>query len=86
MKKSIIYKLDQIRLYTGAVALAYIFLDLLFCGLSSLLVPSSRLADYIASALALILAVVMVARHVRCRPLTREEKKEGLWFQVRLMK
>ena len=86
MKKSTIYKLDQLRLYTGVVGLAYIFLDMLFCYLSFLLFPTLRLASYLASAFALILAVMLVVRYVRCRPLTQEEKEAGLWFQIRLLK
>lgn len=84
MKKSAIYKLDQMRLYIGAIGLAYIPLDMLFCYLSSLLFPYSETAKYVASAFALTLAVMLVARHVRCRPLTQEEREEGLWFQIRL--
>lgn len=84
MKKSTVYKLDQIRLYIGVTGLVYIPLDLLFCHLSFLLLPTSQAAVYTASILAFILAVVLVVRHVRCRPLTQEEKEEGLWFQIRL--
>lgn len=84
MKKSTIYKLDQIRLYIGVVGLTYISLDLLFCYLSSLLFPYSETAKYVASAFALTLAVMLIVRHVRCRPLTQEEKEEGLWFQIHL--
>lgn len=86
MKQSTIHKLDQIRLYIGVTGLAYTFLDLLFCHSSSLLFPASQVASYIASILAFILAVVLVVRHVRCYPLTQEEKEAGLWFLVRLSK
>lgn len=86
MKKSTVYKLDQIRLYIGVTGLVYIPLDLLFCYLSSVLFPTSQAAIYSASILAFILAVVLVVRYVRCRPLTQEEKEEGLWFQIRLLR
>lgn len=84
MKHSTKYKLDQIRLYTCITGLAFIFLDKLLGKLSMFVFPHSEVASYTAGALAFIFAVVLVVRHVRCYPLTQEEKEEGLWFQIRL--
>jgi hypothetical protein len=44
------------------------------------------LAEESACVLAVLTSIIIVVRHVRCRPLTQEEKEEGIWFQVRLMK
>lgn len=84
MKQTTKYKLDQIRLYVCVTVLAYIILDKLMGELSAFVFPHSDIASYIADIAAFILSVVLVVRHVRCYPLTEEEKKAGLWFQIRL--
>lgn len=86
MKQSTKYKLDLIRLYVGATGLIWVLCDEVLCAISSYLFPSSFVVSVMASILAVILAVALVIRFVRCRPLTPQERQEGLWFQVRLIR
>lgn len=86
MKQSTKYKLDQIRLYLGVVVLCYAIVDSILYVLSLFLFPHSSIVSTIACILSFLIAIIFVIRHVRCRPLTQEEKEEGLLFQVRLMK
>lgn len=86
MKKLVIYKLGQLRLYLGVTLLFYAMIDTCLVALSSLLLPHTSLASTAICALSFLISIVVVARHVRCRPLTQNEKKEGLWLQIRLVK
>ena len=86
MKQSTKYKLNQLRLYLGVVLLCYVIVNTVLYVLSSFLFQHSPKVSTIACVLSVLIAIVFVIRHVRCRPLTQEEKEEGLWFQVRLVK
>ena len=86
MKQSTKYKLNQLRLYLGVVLLCYVIVNTVLYVLSSFLFPHSSMVSTIACILSFLIAVTFVIRHVRCRPLTQEEKEGGLLFQVRLMK
>lgn len=86
MKQSTKYKLDQLRLYLGVVGICYVAVDSVLSSLFSFFFPESQLVEVGACVLAVLISIIIVFRHVRCRPLTQEEKEEGIWFQVRLMK
>jgi len=86
MKQSTKYRLDQLRLYLGVVVICYVAVDSVLSSLFSFLFPDFQLAEESACVLAVLTSIIIVVRHVRCRPLTQEEKEEGIWFQVRLMK
>lgn len=86
MKQSTKYKLDQLRLYLGVVGICYVAVDTILSSLFSFFFPDSQLVEEGACVLSVLLSIVIVFRHVRCRPLTQEEKEKGIWFQVRLMK
>ena len=68
------------------VVLCYVIVDSVLYTLSSFLFPHSSTVSAVACIISVLIAIIFVIRHVRCRPLTQEEKKEGIWFQVRLMK
>lgn len=86
MKQSTKYRLDQLRLYLGVVVICYVAVDSALSSLFSFFFPDFQLIEESSCVLAILTSIIILVRHVRCRPLTQEEKEEGLWFQIRLMK
>lgn len=86
MKQTTKYKLDTTRLYVGVTLLLWVLFDSVLCTLCSFFLPSLPAVSVTAGIFAVILAVLVVIRFVRCRPLSQEDKEEGIWFQIRLMR